>query len=298
MDDWEEFKTLLSLGFGGLDLELLKNSEICKSKRWLEAQTVESMGSAMVSLQVVLIGSLLFGSMPPPVWAAPNQETPFQVAQRHPPDRGTPPTRQGTGTRGDCGQPAGLPPLTALVGSDRPETVSIRPVFWVYIPYRPKEIASAEFSLQDGENDVLRASLTLPASTPGVVGISLPETVKPLQVGKSYRWYVEVMCSNQRKLSSPPSVTGLVKRVEPPASFKTELQQVGRSGDRAGVIISRTLVLSKYGFEFDVLNELAQYRINDPQSSVVSGKWGELLYDVGLESVAKDAIAGIITPQE
>lgn len=252
--------------------------------------------SATVSLRVVLISSLLFGVMPLPTWAVLGEKS-FQVAQRRPPDRGTPPTRQGTGTRGDCGQPAGLPPLTALVGSDRPKTISTRPVFWVYIPYSSKEVASAEFSLQDGENDVFRAPFTLPASAPGVVGISLPETVKPLQVGKSYRWYVEVTCSSQRKQGSPPSVTGLVKRVEPPASFKTELQQADKSGDRASMIIGRTLVFSKYGFEFDVLNELAHYRIKDPQSSVVNGGWGELLHDMGLGDVAKDAIVGIVTPQ-
>ena len=118
----------------------------------------------------------------------------FVPANPDPPDRGTPTSNRGTGSRGDCLYKPNKPLLTSLVGSNNLDlTISDRPTFWVYVPYTQQEAPSGEFSLQDGENDVYRTRFQLPA-TPGIVSISLPATQKPLEVGKTYRWYFEMNC--------------------------------------------------------------------------------------------------------
>ncbi|MEO1561143.1 MAG: DUF928 domain-containing protein, partial [Cyanobacteria bacterium J06632_19] len=122
--------------------------------------------------------------------------------------------RAGMGSRNNC--PAVPISLTALapfeeqankrtnksnIGIVGGTTTLERPKFWFYVPYTKNlENLSAEFSLQDSNGtDVYRENIVLPQK-PGVVGISLPNTVKPLEVGKTYRWYFKVNCSNTRFL--------------------------------------------------------------------------------------------------
>lgn len=54
---------------------------------------------------------------------ANNDQTQAQVnstdEEKDPPSRGTPPAREGTGSRGDCGYKQGMPPLTRVVGSNQ-----------------------------------------------------------------------------------------------------------------------------------------------------------------------------------
>ena len=111
--------------------------------------------------------------------------------------------RRGMGSRNDC--PAVETPLTALVPLQEPVatskqtntstsvdvwglTTSERPMFWFYVPYTNM---SAEFVLQDSsENEIYKNQNIALKAKSGVIGISIPSTVIPLQVGKTYRWLV------------------------------------------------------------------------------------------------------------
>jgi hypothetical protein len=209
-----------------------------------------------------------------------------------PPDRGTPPAGQGTGGRGDCLRSVDRPPLTRLVGSQGlDQTVDEHPTFWIYVPYTAAEAPSGEFSLHDGDHDVYRVQFQLP-STPGIVSVTLPHTVAPLEVDKSYRWYFEINCPNQKvsREPTPASVTGLVKRMALSETLLNEL-------NAATTPLRRAAVYAKQGFWFDTLTELAQLRLAEPENAVIKQAWTDLLNDrrIQLQSVAEAAIVGHVT---
>ncbi|MFB2876652.1 DUF928 domain-containing protein [Floridanema aerugineum] len=216
----------------------------------------------------------------------------FILANPDPPDRGTPRTNQGTGSRGNCLYKQNSPPLTALVGANNLElTTKERPTFWVYIPYTSEEAPSGEFSLQDGDEDVYRTRFQLTA-TPGIVSVTLPPAVKPLEVGKTYRWYFEINCPNTQRTarSAPASVTGVVRRISPSSNLENALKSAQNP-------LEKIAAYAQNSVWYDALTELAQLRLNQSQNAEIERIWVELLSDrnIGLQSLAKEPIAGNVT---
>jgi hypothetical protein len=170
------------------------------------------------------------------------------------------------------------------------QTVSEYPTFWVYVPYTPDETTSGEFSLQDGEEDLYRTPFQLPTS-PGVVSITLPKTVPPLQPGREYRWYVDINCPSLKpsRNPTPASVTGMVKRIALPATLAQEL-------NIARTPLQRAASYARHAFWFDTLTELAQLRLKHPQDQTVRQAWVELLSDRGdwLKQIANETILGTV----
>lgn len=213
------------------------------------------------------------------------------VANVSPPDRGTPPANEGTGSRGDCLYAQNSPPLTSLVGNHNLKfTTQEHPTFWVYIPYTSQETEEAEFSLQDGDIEVFRSRFKLDA-TPGIVGISLPAEVPSLVVGKEYRWYLDINCSvSASESSTPASLTGLVERL----SISPQLQQKLNS---AKTPLEKINIYAQNGVWLEVLTKLAKLRLQEPQNPQLRNAWIELLSadNVGLAKIAEEPIVGDIT---
>ena len=225
----------------------------------------------------------------------PNSDSIQQIRFILPPDRGTPPETGGTGTRGDCLSKPEKPPLTRLAGKKNFElTVSERPTFWAYVPYTLEEAPSGKFSLQDGEDNVYSTQFQLPA-TPGIVSIRLPSTAKPLEVGKTYRWYFDINCptSDSANKVTPASMTGVVQRILPSVELEQELKA-------AKTPLERIAAYAKHSIWHETLTDLAQLRLNEPQNSLVERLWVELLSDktidkiIGLKNIAPEPIAGSV----
>ena len=213
----------------------------------------------------------------------------FTPVQPDPPDRGTPKSAQGTGSRGDCLDKASLPPLKSLVGKNHLKlTVSDRPTFWVYIPYTQAEAPYGEFSLQNGDNEIYHTRFQLPAK-PGIIGVKVPATVAPLEVGKHYRWYVDINCSatSSDDLSTPASLTGIVERVTLSANFAQELTTTSNPLDQIATY-------AKHGIWYDAVTELAQLRLEQPENSTLKQAWNGLLSDrhVNLAEISSEPILG------
>ncbi|HEY9727019.1 MAG TPA: DUF928 domain-containing protein [Chroococcales cyanobacterium] len=206
------------------------------------------------------------------------------------PDNGTPSTNHGTGSRGGCPYKKELPPMTNLTGSENLElTLNAHPTFWVYVPYTQKEAVSGDFSLQDGDNEVYSAHFQ-PPITPGIVSISLPPTLKPLEVGKTYNWYFNINCSPPKFSEPPDSVGGQVQRLARSGEFESEFKT-------AKTPIERITIYAKHHVWYDTLTELAQLCLKEPQNSTLKQAWSELLSDrnVGLAQVAQEPIVGTVT---
>ena len=199
--------------------------------------------------------------------------------------------RAGMGSRNNC--PAVPTALTALVPlaeqlpvnkTGKPSigvvgglTTNERPTFWFYVPYTQEANLSAEFSLQDStEMDVYRNAIALPQK-PGVIGVSLPNTAKPLEVGQNYRWYFKVRCQ-QQTASLPVYVEGDIQRINLDSNVTEQLKAVTDEQQKIAIY-------AKSGIWFDALNMLAKLRKTSGDASVVED-WQSLLQSVNLDNIA------------
>lgn len=214
----------------------------------------------------------------------------FISPQKDPPDKGTPPTKEGTGSRGDCLYKQNQLPLTRLVGDRHLQlTVNERPTFWIYTPYTRQDANNGEFSLQHGDDEVYRIRFELPTK-PGIVGIKLPSTVSPLEVNKSYRWYIDIECPNAEKpqdTSTPASLTGRVQRITPSTQLVNKLNTATKP-------LERIKIYAKHGIWYETLTELAALRLNEPQNLTLKKVWIELLSQpkINLEKIVREPIVG------
>lgn len=202
--------------------------------------------------------------------------------------------RAGMGSRDNC--PAVATALTALVPFQEEQkvskqrdksvigiveglTTSERPTFWFYVPYtQDLSTSNAEFSLQDSEGkDVYRNAIALPPK-PSVIGISLPENVTSLKVGKTYRWYLKVRCK-QQTASVPVYVEGDIQRMNLNSRV---IQQLEAATDPR----QKIAIYAKEGIWFDALTMLAQIRLSNYNDTSVEEDWQSLLQSVNLGNIS------------
>ncbi len=135
--------------------------------------------------------------------ARPPIRPPSQQRPTVRPPSGRPRRTIGGGSRGQC------PPVelgaTAFVPLTEAKTLSDRPTFWFYSPYRGKN-RSAKFTIeQAGELITDPMMMTLPL-TPGLLKVQLPKTVS-LNPDQSYRWFLTIDCNTDQAQSSPARST-------------------------------------------------------------------------------------------
>lgn len=191
--------------------------------------------------------------------------------------RPEPGTRKGGASRGNC--PPIDPGLTALI----PEinlglTTKEYPTLWFYVPYSATEIAQAELMvLDENQQPALDQPLVIKLSqTPGIVGIKLPSTAKPLTVGQKYRWYFELVCDTEDP-SANPGVNGWVKRIQPSSELITQLENHSTE--------QHYLIYAKNGIWYDALTHLITQREATASESQLSQDWSDLLTAVGLQDL-------------
>lgn len=208
-------------------------------------------------------------------------------------DRSAPGNREGAASRGTC--PAIDTPLTALVPAFKPTsdrigggesvwslTASVRPTFWFYVPYSTSSVRSAEFVLQDREdNDVYSTVVKLP-DRPGVVSLSLPSTAHPLESGKMYHWFFKVSCTPQNA-SSPVFVEGWVERVIPNSALARQLEAAVTPQQRIAVYAAN-------GIWHDALTTVGELRLDNPANIALKADWNNLLQSVDLANIAAQPI--------
>jgi len=219
----------------------------------------------------------------------------FHKAQYERPDNlGKPPTTGGGTQSGDplkCPQDADLPypkpPLTALMPLEAPNinpninslglTVSEHPEFFVYVPQT--SATEAEFFLIDKENnEVYQTNLPL-SGEPGIVSVSLPEELPPLEVGQNYRWFFAVICDPDHRIEDL-IVRGWTQRRELEADLATKLERTTTAGDRS-------FIYAQNGIWHDSLSILAEEIRNSNRNALAMVQWKLLLESAGLDTVTE-----------
>ncbi len=159
-------------------------------------------------------------------------------------------------------------------------TTAERPTFWFYVPYT-KDITggSAEFVLQDNEeNEVYKSTISLPTK-PGVISVVLPSKVAPLYVGKNYHWFFKISCSGQESASVPIHVEGDIQRVNLNPNLKNKIA-TAQPQDKIAIYADN-------GIWFDALTLLASLRKDNPNNASLASDWQSLLQSIGLVNLAK-----------
>jgi Domain of Unknown Function (DUF928) len=226
-----------------------------------------------------LIGFGLAGTIiAPTVFALERQHQPSQL----PPPPPNPGSTAPGGRRDDsaCPQDAEKPNpvLTALSPTNGAGlTLAKQPTVLVYVP--PTKAQSAEFSLSNPNGGkVYRTTLAL-TNTPGIVRISLPNNVPPLEVGKDYSWSFAVICNPQNRFQDR-FVTGEIRRVELAPALMQKIQQATTQ--------ERFALYRQYrsaGIWYDALVTLFELRDRQPNDARLDAAWRELLQSAGLNEI-------------
>jgi hypothetical protein len=118
--------------------------------------------------------------------------------------------------------------------------------------------------------------------TPGVVSLSLPQTVAPLEIGKQYRWFLKVYC----KAQEPPAfVEGWVQRISLNPILKSQLEKATPR--------DRVALYAANGIWFEALSIAGELRRRDPNAP----SWVVLLQAVGLTGLVNEPIVECCTPK-
>ena len=200
--------------------------------------------------------------------------------------RGRVPGRRRGGARRDtC--PDTETQLTALVAAVEVETQTLpetyvggvataeRPTFWFDVPYRLDNDVTAEFVLQDNSGqDIYRATsteLAIAHPTPGIIGVSLPESLDPLTVGQTYQWYFKIYCGAE----SPLYVQGGIERIALEPALANQLSTTSP--------LEQVALYQTNEIWYDAVSAIAPLYLAQKSDPTISAAWMELLRALGLE---------------
>lgn len=220
------------------------------------------------------------------------QETQIIFNDPTPPSQGSPSGRQrGGASRGPCRE---FETLTALVpaknGIISGKTTSDRPTFWFYLPKQLTEQTPVEFFVYDAnDNKVYNTHFTAPGTRSGLIKLTIPDTAKSLEVGKTYSWTFSIYC-DPASPSKAVFVEGTIQRVNPDPNLQNRLQ--------TATSIEQVSLYAANGIWFEALNTLANlYQTNSGQKSIATA-WISLLQQAKLESLTQIPFTPCCTPEQ
>ncbi|MBD2384833.1 DUF928 domain-containing protein [Cylindrospermum sp. FACHB-282] len=210
----------------------------------------------------------------------------WQISQAFkPPQREAPPASVGGATRGiSCLE--GNKRLTSLIPANKLGlTFSEHPTFFWYIPTSPVKTAQL-IILADADKSVFyETALTLP-NVPGIISYTIPSSNPPLEVGKTYRWYLMVLCDDQ-DFSKNPRVDGWVKRTQPESSLSQALSNSN--------LQQLPSLYANAGIWHEALSSLVQLRRTERNNLTTTLNWRQFLNSVGLNAIASEPLIDCCT---
>lgn len=193
--------------------------------------------------------------------------------------------------------------LTALMPPNNVAlTTATHPTFFIYIPHSslpqtPEQLKSGQTSVSseayevefelvdDRENPIYQTTFAI-GDTPGIVSFTLPTTAPPLEYGKYYHWYFEVLCDREDR-SGDSIVSGWSRRLELSPDRWRSL--------KAASPLERPAVYAEAGLWHETLASLAELRRSQPKDRMLATAWTHLLKSVGLEKISQEPLANCCT---
>jgi Domain of Unknown Function (DUF928) len=163
------------------------------------------------------------------------------------------------------------------VNSNYGLTLRPRPTLFAYMP--PSSASQVFFSLKD-EHGNTQYEAFIPISKPGVLEIKIPDSARPLEVGKQYVWGVAILCSGTLTPNSP-FITSWIQRVKPSAEIASSLKETAS--------LEQAILYGSNGIWYDTLHTLSMLQKQKPNNTEVRANWKELLNFVGLGEISTEA---------
>lgn len=175
--------------------------------------------------------------------------------------------------------------MPLLPASNQGLTVAEHPTFFVYIPQT--SALQAHFTLKDENNRGVYQTLFPITKTGGIVSISLPQKQPSLEVGKTYRWSVALICQSPQ--TDIPVVSGQVRRVNldsaraiPSSTNSNQLENKQ--------LLEQAALYGKAGIWYDTVTLLAKLRKAQPNDNALTANWVKLFDSVGLNAIANQPL--------
>jgi hypothetical protein len=192
-----------------------------------------------------------------------------------------------------------LPPTVSEQEKDQVysvSTIAARPKFFVYVPQTSAQKAKFTLSSEneknlveassENEKNLVEATFAL-TGTPGVVSFSLPINAPPLEVGKTYKWSVQIVCETGDGDNGGNLIAeGEVERIQPPAAL-VNIEKVAPR-QRLDLYVDAQLW-------YDSVTTLAELQHTNPQNLSLKKDWEDLLNSVHLDTVAKALLLPEVT---
>lgn len=191
--------------------------------------------------------------------------------------------RRGGARRGAC--PATATPLVAIVPATEVKTDTLpeiyvggatteeHPTFWFDIPYPLTNDLTAEFVLQNEQGqDIYRTTSAnfVDIPTPGIISVTLPSELAPLEIGKTYQWYFKINCGSE----TPPYVRGGIERVAINPGLASRLATASP--------LEQATLYQENDIWYDAITAIARLHRAQPDDPAVSAAWTDLLWSLDL----------------
>jgi hypothetical protein len=208
-----------------------------------------------------------------------SQIRPQQKVTFEPPGGNQPKSSKGGASRGNfcsAGVNDSSPNMVSLIPDfNQGLTLKSHPTLMVYIP---NSVTQVFLSIQEIDSQTNYQKMLPIKGESGIVSITLPQEAPGLEIGKNYQWSVVAMCNNQLRPDSP-LVQGLIKRIEPTAQLKEQLNQA--------TPLESAILYGQAGIWYETITALAQLKLKNPGDRQITANWEELLTSVGLGEIAK-----------
>jgi len=164
-------------------------------------------------------------------------------------------------------------PVIALIPEDNVGlTLSEHPTLWFSLPAVSTD-RNLEFGLFDQTGETVYKKTLEASGEAGLTQLRIPETEAPLEVDKSYRWYLSVVCNPQSR-SEDLFVTGWIKRVQPGQEISQQLTHATAQ--------ERLSLYETSALWYDALTTLIELRRNNPTAPELAQRWDTLIDSVNL----------------
>lgn len=168
------------------------------------------------------------------------------------------------------------PPLTALVPVNKIGlTTNEYPTFWVYIPETSANKISLSIMEQQGNQEIKHYSQTFFSVPPksGLVALKLSDNSRPLEIGKTYKWAVILICGKNVG-PNDPMIEAWISRINLTIPNKSEN------------LVKKADLYGKQGIWYDFLESFSEAKQANPNNQMLISDWTAMLKLINLESLS------------
>ena len=175
-------------------------------------------------------------------------------------------------------------------------TASAYPTLFVRVPELSGP-AKAQLTVQDAAGNVqLYNTEFMLSGEPGILGIQIPDSVSPLEVGETYLWQMLIQCDaadSDRNIYIGSWLQRIsINALRPTENFEPTalIRELNTASER-----DKPGIYAELGIWQEAVAGLAQLRYQNPNEPTIQSDWQILLQETEMSEFLNDPILGIET---